>query len=44
MGLILVTYPNRTLVFEWCVIGCRFKNEHQNDMCSKDIGLSAQNW
>jgi hypothetical protein len=40
----LVTYINWTLVCEWCVIGCGFRNEHQNDTCSKDIGLSAQNW
>ena len=34
---------NWTHVFEWCVVRYRFKNNHQKGMCSKEIGLCAQN-
>ena len=30
-------------MFEWCVVRCGSKNGHQKDMCSKEIGLHAQN-
>ena len=39
----LVTYPNWTPIFHWCVVRCGSKNGHQKDMCTKDIGLCAQN-
>lgn len=32
-----------TPMFEWYVIRCGAKNEHQNTMYFKDIGLDAQN-
>ena len=38
-----VIYLNGTPIFEWWVVRCRIKNEHQKDMCLKEIGLQAQN-
>ena len=32
-----------TLIFEWYVIRCGFKNGHQKDMCFKELGLCVQN-
>jgi hypothetical protein len=32
-----------TPIFEWYVIRCGAKNEHQNTMYLKEIGLDAQN-
>ena len=32
-----------TSIFEWYVVWCDFKNNYQKDMCSKKIGLYAQN-
>ena len=37
----LLTYLNRTLIFE--LVRCGSKYGHQNNICSKDIGLCAQN-
>ena len=28
----LITYNNGTPVFEWCVVRCGSRNEHQKDM------------
>ena len=30
-------------MFEWYVVMCVSKNEHEKNMCSKEIGLRAQN-
>ena len=30
-------------IFDWCVVGCKYKNNHFIDMCWKDIGLHVQN-
>lgn len=30
-------------IIEWFVVMCRYKNMHQNYMCSRDIGLRAHN-
>jgi hypothetical protein len=30
-------------MFEWYVVGCGAKNWHQKEICSKEIGLCAQN-
>ena len=38
-----VTFLDRFPIFEWCVIRCRSKKEHQNNMCLKEIRLHAQN-
>jgi hypothetical protein len=32
-----------TLVFKWCMVRCKSKNEDQKDVCFKEIGLCAQN-
>ena len=29
-------------IFDWFVVRCGSKNEHQKDMCSKEIELHAQ--
>ena len=29
-------------IFEWCMVGCESKERNQNDMCSKETGLSVQ--
>ena len=29
-------------LFEWCLVRCGSKNDHQKDMCSKEIRLCAQ--
>ena len=39
----LVTFLNERPIFEWCVVSCGSKNEHQKEMCLKEIGLCAQN-
>jgi hypothetical protein len=36
-------YLNETPTFEWWVVRFRIKNGHQKEMCSKEIGLQAQN-
>ena len=33
---------NQIPIFEWYVNRCGSKNMHQKDMCSKEIGLLAQ--
>jgi hypothetical protein len=38
----LVTYLTRTLVFEWYVVWCGFKNGWHKDMFLKGIGSHAQ--
>ena len=38
-----VIFCNRTAIFEWCVVRCRFKIGLQTDMCLEEIGLHAQN-
>lgn len=40
----LVTYLNRTLIFEWWVVRCISKKGNQKGMCFKAIGLCAQNF
>ena len=42
-GYNLVTYHNRTPIFEWCLLRCVSKNKHHLDMHSKEIGLFVQN-
>ena len=35
-----VTYLNWTLIIEWCVVKCGFKNGHQRGVvCLSEIGL-----
>ena len=34
----------QTLIFEWCVIICEFRNTYQKDMCLTKIGLRIQNY
>ena len=41
---ILVNYLTQTPIFEWCMVRCGSKNEHQRNMCSKEIGLCAENF
>ena len=38
----LVTYLDKTPIFDWCVIRCGSKNGHQKKKCLKEIGLHAQ--
>ena len=33
----------QTPIFDWCVVRCGSKNEHQKDLYFKEIGLRAQN-
>lgn len=37
----LVNYLNWTPIFEFCVVRCGFKKEHQRDVCLKETGLHA---
>ena len=37
------THLKQTPIFEWCVVTCGSKNEHQKSICLKDIGICAQN-
>ena len=39
----LITYLNWTLILEWHVGRCGFKNRCQKDMFLKEIGLRMQN-
>ena len=34
---ILDTYLIQTPIFEWCVVRCGSKNEHQKNMCQKRL-------
>ena len=42
-GLILVTYLQRTPIFEWWLVRCGSRSGHQKDMFLKEIELCAQN-
>ena len=39
----MVILENWTAICEWCVVRCGSKNEHQKDMCSKEIGVRTSN-
>ena len=39
----LVTFLSQAPTFEWYVVKCGSKNKFQKEMCSKRIGLRAQN-
>ena len=37
-----LTFVTKTLVLEWYVIRCGFKNKNQKDTCLRGIGFHAQ--
>ena len=38
-----VTYLNQTPIVQCCMVQCRSKNGHENDMCFRGSGLRDQN-
>ncbi len=38
-----VTNHKQALIFDWSVVRSGSRKGHHNDMCSKEIGLRAQN-
>lgn len=38
-----IAHLKYTLIFEWCLIKCGFKNGHAKDMCLTKIELCVQN-
>ena len=40
---VMVTFPNWTAMFEWCVVSCGCKNALKKDLCWREIGLCAEN-
>ena len=38
-----VTFVIYTLIFQWYVVKCGSKNNHQKGMCFTEIGLQAKN-